>query len=333
VTSKKLLLLIFLTVLVFVGLVGYGDFRAVGRQLASFPISYLVAALSLASLNYVLRYVRWVYYLKTLKIDVTWRTSLLVFLAGLALSLTPGKVGELVKSYLLRRRAGIAISASAPVVVMERMTDVIAVLLVGLTGLFLLPPSLRWAMLVILVLCVVGTLAMASRYSQYLLDLPLLRRWKTELVASQEGLRTLLAPRALVVAIGLGGLAWLSEGVAFWLILRGVEADLDLLKAVPIYMASTIVGGITSLPGGLVGTEGAMVALLQQAEVGRAAASASTLLVRLATLWFGVMVGLVALAWLQQSRSERVALPHQTGKIGASAPRPAVVPEKDQPLG
>jgi hypothetical protein len=41
----------------------------------------------------------------------------------------------------------------------------------------------------------------------------------------------------------------------------------------------------------------------------------------------------VALAWLQQSRPERVALPRQPGKIGASAPRPSVVPEKDQPLG
>jgi glycosyltransferase 2 family protein len=333
VTSKKLLLLIFLTILVFVGLVGYGDFRAVGQHLANFPVPYLLAALALASINYVLRYVRWVYYLKALKIDVTWQTGLLVFLAGLALSLTPGKVGELVKSYLLRRRSGVAISASAPVVVMERVTDVVAVLILGLSGLFLLPPSLRWAMLVILILCVGGTLALSSRYSQHLLDLPLLRRWKTELVASQDGLRTLLAPRPLAVALSLGALAWLSEGVAFWLILRGVEAEVALLKAVPIYMASTIVGGITSLPGGLVGTEGAMVALLQQADVGRAAASTSTLLIRLATLWFGVMVGLVTLAWLQHARSVGVSLPRPAENTSAPANRPAVVPENEQPLG
>ena len=99
--SKKLLLLIFLAALVFVGLMGYGDFRDVGQRIANFPVSYLLAALSLAALNYLLRFFRWVYYLKVLKIDVPLQTSLLVFLSGLALSLTPGKVGELVKSYLL----------------------------------------------------------------------------------------------------------------------------------------------------------------------------------------------------------------------------------------
>ena len=59
-----------------------------------------------------------------------------------------------------------------------------------------------------------------------------------------------------------------------------------------------LVGAITTLPGGLVGTEGVMVALLQQLGTGRGAAVLGTLLVRVATLWFAVVIGLAALAYL-----------------------------------
>ena len=63
-TSKRLLLLILLTVVVFVGLFSYGDFKDIGGQLSRFPLTYLLAALGLAVINYVLRFLRWSYYLR-----------------------------------------------------------------------------------------------------------------------------------------------------------------------------------------------------------------------------------------------------------------------------
>ena len=132
--NKKLWLSILLTLTVFGGLVIYGDFRDVGSRLANFPIGYLLAALGLACLNYLLRFFRWAYYLQLLRVDVPMLDSGLVFLAGLAMSITPGKVGEVLKSYLLRRRVGAPVHATAPAVLMERITDVIAIALLGLSS-------------------------------------------------------------------------------------------------------------------------------------------------------------------------------------------------------
>ena len=108
------------------------------------------------------------------------------------------------------------------------------------------------------------------------------------------------APVPLLVATLLGALAWLSEGVALWVILQGLDAEVALLWALPIYAAATLVGAVTALPGGLVGTEGTMLALLQQTGISRGAASTGTLLVRLVTLWFAVLVGLAALGCLRK---------------------------------
>ena len=304
-TSRKLLLLVTLTVVVFVALAGYGDFKTVGARLASFPLHYLSAALALAALNYTLRFFRWSYYLSLLNIEIPFRLSLLVFLSGLALSLTPGKVGELVKGYFLRNRAGVPLTSSIPAILMERLTDVIAVVLLGLIGLTLLPESIRWILVVVLIFSGVFIYLLASHRSQLLFRLPLLRRWREDAEHSREGLRRLTAPKPMLISVGLGVVAWLSEGLALWIIIKGLGADLSLVWTLPVYASATIAGAISTLPGGLIGTEGAMLALLQQGGVARDVAAAGTLLVRLVTLWFAVAIGMGALAMLNRFQPVR----------------------------
>lgn len=310
--SKRLLLLVFLTALVFVGLVSYGDFRDIGGQLARFPLTHLVAALGLAAINYGLRFLRWYYYLRVLKITVPLGTNILVFLSGLAMSITPGKAGELVKCYLLRDRTGVAVAASVPVVVMERVTDVVSVVLLLLLGLALLPvlflgplgvallPVILLAVLAVVLALCGGFILIMTRVGDRLLNLPLLRRWNRDLHAAHDGMRQLAAPRAVTAALVLGVAAWFSEGLAMWVIMDGLDAHVSVMRSLAIYAAATLVGAVTALPGGLVGTEGSMVALLQQSGIARGAASAGTLLVRLTTLWFAVAVGLVALVCLNR---------------------------------
>ena len=301
-TSKKLLLLILLAVIVFVGLFSYGDFGDLAGQLSRFPLTYLLAALGLAVINYVLRFLRWLYYLRFLKIPVPFGLSALVFLAGLAMSITPGKAGELIKCYLLRDRLGIPVAASAPVVVMERLTDVISVVLLALLGLALFPLPVSLVLAVVLVLSAALVALIVTRRGDRFFDLPLIRRWSSGLRASFEGMRQLAGPRPMAVAVSLGAGAWFSEGLAFWVILEGLDAQASLLRSLSIYAAATLVGAVSALPGGLVGTEGSMLAMLQQSGISRGVATAGTLLVRLVTLWFAVALGLAALLCLSRLR-------------------------------
>ena len=303
-SGKKLLLVVLLTCLVFAGIAGYGDFRQVWGRLVDFPLSYLLLAFGLAVVNYLLRFLRWAYYLKVLKIHVPWSVSALIFLGGLAMTITPGKVGELIKSYLLRDRSGVAVSTSMPVVLMERMTDLVSIALMGLVGLALLPPIASVVLMLVLGVVAVTVYLFTTRHSDQLLSLPLIRRWEEQIRNSRQGMRELSRPVPLVVALSLGFLSWVSEGVALWVVLKGLGADASILLSIPIYAGSVLVGAATTLPGGLVGTEGAMVTLLQRFGAERDIAAAGTLLVRVATLWFAVVVGLAALAWLHRLSAE-----------------------------
>ena len=281
-------------------LAGYGDFGGTVDKIRDLPVLYLFAALGLASANFLLRFLRWAFYLKVLKIDAPAGISALVFLSGLAMSITPGKAGELVKCYLLNSRTGAPVSRSAPVVVMERLTDVISVIILGLTGFALLPMPVVVVLAVALVVSVAGLLFAVSRQASRLAGLPILSRWSELLRDSQEGFKELAAPRVMAAGVAMGVVAWFAEGLALWLILKGIGSDIPLVRALPIYAAATLVGAVTALPGGLVGTEGSMLALLQQSGLTRVGASAGTVLVRLVTLWFAVAVGLVALLALRR---------------------------------
>ena len=304
-SGRRWLLLGLLTVAVFGGLLAYGDFRQVGRTLFESPAVYagFAAAVALAVVNYALRYLRWSMYLRVLGIDVPASVSAPVFVAGLALSITPGKVGELLKSVWLNQRTGVPVAASAPAVVMERLTDVISVALLGLVGVLLLPPAIAAVIGALLIIgLAVGILA-ASRYGVRMLDLPVLRRWRDPLTQSQDGMRRLMSPRVLAPAVALGFLAWAAEGLALWVIVLGLGDHVAVGVALPISAAAALLGAVTALPGGLVGFEGSMVALLGQAGLPAVTAALATLLTRLATLWLAVLMG--GLAWLWLVRSGR----------------------------
>ena len=296
--GKKLLLIFALTCLVFAGVAGYGDFREVWKHLVDFPLTHLGLAFGLALFNYLLRFLRWAYYLRILNLVVPFHLSSLTFLIGLAMTITPGKVGELVKSYTLRDRAGVAVSSSAPVVLMERLTDLASVALMGLVGLALVPTSV--SVVLAITLAGVGVLVylLTTRHTDRVFGWRLIRRWVGEIREAQQAIRVMSRPCPLLVATVLAFLAWVSEGIALWVILKGLDADVGLLLSLPIYAGSVLVGAATTLPGGLVGTEGAMVTLLQQAGAERDVAAAGTLLVRVATLWLAVVVGFAAWACL-----------------------------------
>ena len=299
---RNWLLLILLTVAAFAGLLVYGDLREVRELLANAPSPYggLAAALGLAVLNYVLRYLRWAIYLRALGIRVPHSVSASVFVAGLALSITPGKAGELLKSVWLNRRAGVPVSASAPAVIMERLTDVISVGLLGLTGIVLLPTAVALVVGGVVVVTVVIGIMAASRMGASALRLPVLRRWREPLEQSLDSFRRLMRPGMLTVAVILGALAWAAEGLALWIIIVGIGEWVSPLIAIPISAAAALVGAVTALPGGLVGFEGSMVALLRQAGLGAPEAALATLLTRLATLWFAVLIGLLAWLWISR---------------------------------
>ena len=295
-----------LAVLVFAGVAFYGDLSDTLHQIYGLPMRYWLLALGLALANYFIRWLRWAYYLRLLGISVGIGSSSTIFASGLAMAISPGRLGELSKSYFLREQAGVPVARSSAAVITERFTDVIAVLLLSSWGLFLVPYG--WTAFPVVVMgAFVAVFVLISDWGARQVDmLPLPHRVKAFLGTSREAFRQVLSPRPLVLAVVLSAVAWLAEGAALWYVLQGLGISVSFGAAVSIYATATLLGAVTLLPGGLIGTEGSMIALLQQLNISGTDASAATLIIRLCTLWFAVAIGVAATIYLYVMMSKRV---------------------------
>jgi glycosyltransferase 2 family protein len=312
---RKILLSLLLAILVYAALLLISDYEKLAAVLQDFRWELIPIILGLTLFNYGLRFVKWHYFLGLVGVrELSWFDSLLVFLAGFSMTLTPGKAGEFLKSFLVQQRTGTPVATTAPIVLAERMTDGLAMLLLAGTGLFLfdsLPVRVFMAVVVVIAAVAVALVqnrALARRIGAWLARVRFLENQVHHLRAFYNSAYELLHFKSLAFAVGLGFVSWSGECLALALILYGLgillSPTLIVLSAFAMGFAA-LAGSILLTPGGLGVAEGSIDGLLlafgrppwlpDGVVITQPVSAAATLMIRFATLWFGVALGFVCL--------------------------------------
>jgi uncharacterized protein (TIRG00374 family) len=287
--------------IVILGLALLGDIQQVGDHLTEFDWYLAPVILTCTLFNYALRFIKWHFYLGQIGVkDLPWRESARLFIAGFPLAVTPGKIGEALKGVWLNKVAGSPTARGITVVLAERISDGFAVLALSTMGVIAYPsywPAFAivlGALLSGVLLSQIRPLALAAL--DFADRLPPVKRIAHHLREFYEGTYILFRPRATLFAVSLGTVAWLGEGVGMYLVLigLGVPSGIETLSlAVFVLAFSTVVGAITALPGGLIAVEASIAGMLGLLmNLPTSTTVAATLLIRFATLWFGVTLGL-----------------------------------------
>lgn len=251
-------------------------------------------------LGYGLRFLRWQGYLIALDHRLPWRPSLKIYLAGFALTTTPGKAGEALRGVLLKRW-DVPYAHSFAALFSERLADLLAMVGLALFGLSTHPEWLSMIVASLVLLACAGSMmfspglvsAIDRRINQRPDGFSRLLRHAIEVLYQSRRCHT---PRRLVGAMFISLLAWGLEALAYYWILQAMGADVSLTSAMFIYAVAMLAGALSFMPGGLGSAEAVMVALLVSGGVGLADAIAATVLLRLMTLWLAVAVGVLMLA-------------------------------------
>ena len=277
--------------------------RAIADSVAAFRWEYIPIMLALLTASITLRYFRWRFLLRTVRVDLRESDSVLIFLAGMAMVVTPGKIGELSKCYLINRAADVPIWRTVPVIMVERLTDFIAVIIVGAVGALVLDFG------VFLFVAMAGAAAsfiLVVRHGELPVNiLKRLERVRATRAIARVGIeffnsgQSLLATRVLLVSVALSLAAWSLEAVLLGLVFDGFDLGLGTLEAALIFSTATLAGALTMLPGGLGAVEWSMGGLIVLFGAPAYAAASATLVYRFMTLWVAFGVGLVTLgvAW------------------------------------
>lgn len=269
----------------------------------------IAIALALSLVNYGLRFVRWQKYLALIGHRIHWLESLRIYIAGFGLTILPGKAGETIRSVFLKQH-GVSYPESLAAFFSEHLSNLISMLFLVAIGLWSYPQAkslvLILAMLIIAILIVLQQrkwLQALGVFAQNSLPARAGKLVAHSIEIVQHSGRCFRLP-VLLYGIALGLVAWGAEGVAFYYIMHLLGSDLSLQVALFIYAFSMLIGALSFLPGGLVGAEATMVTLLMLNHVAQPQAVAATLLIRIATLWFAVALGVIALAY---SRAGKVS--------------------------
>ena len=264
------------------------------RKLSLLEISILLA---LSLVNYLFRAVRWHAFTRCLGIGTHLAQNVRHFLGGFAMSVTPGRVGELIRMRWIKRETGWSFERTAPLVLVDRASDLAAMALILAVGLLFSGAMIRFAIPVTLLafagaVLVTRPALLSVSAGLFYHSTGLFPRLMARVRRAARSLKAFSRADILTLATILGLIGWLAEGYAFWLLLTWMDANISFWLAVLIFVFSTLAGGLTGAPGGIGGAEAAMVGLLLLEGIPLEVALPATAVIRLTTLWFAILIGL-----------------------------------------
>lgn len=278
----------------------YAEVPKVLGHLEAFRWVLIFPILGLSLSNYLVRFVRWEYYLRRLEIRVKLKESFTIFMAGLAMTITPGKLGELLKSLLLFETAGTPVARSAPVVVAERLTDFLALVILTAVGIGTYYQDKRFALFLVgaglvSVIILLNSRTLSLGIIRLSARIPGIGRYAPKLEEAYQATAHLLSPVPLTFGLLLAVASWFAECLGYFVVFNGHGVDVSIKLATFLYSFSVIAGVVS--PGGLGVTDLALGVGAQELIEGLSASLAvsAAFIIRLATLWFAVAVGSIAL--------------------------------------
>jgi uncharacterized protein (TIRG00374 family) len=304
--KKKILISIALAGLLYLGFTIYADFHQVVEAFTNFNWMFLPILLLCSGCNYLVRFSKWDYYLSILNIKISKIDSLSVFMSGLVMSVTPGKMGELLKAYLVKQLTGTSISKTAPIIFVERITDFVSLMLIALAGAYYYNYG-RTIVIIVALFFFIIILFLSNRK----IALPILKLMEKNNFLNKHLLKIhnaydssyqMLSPFPLLKMTVVSLFSWFFECLGYYLILRNfpINIHISLLWSAFSYCFAIIIGAISMLPGGLGVTEGSLTFMLIQKGISNQYAVASTFIIRAVTLWFAVLIGVISVSIYQK---------------------------------
>lgn len=296
--SSKIIYSIVFAILVYLVMTVWGSKNGLQGALKLFDWRYLPLLLFLSMGNYLLRFIKWQYYLKILKVKVPASDSFIIHMSGLGLSITPGKLGEVIKSYFLKSGFGYSFSKTAPVVFADRLTDMMALVVLSAVGAIGFSYGQKAIWTIATIIFVIFLAIIIKPIGEFIIRalsvLPFFKKrahYIRELYISSY---ILLKPRRIILPFFVSIISWSFEAVGFYFVFVSFGLH-GFLAPFFIYSFSTIIGAISMLPGGLGATEGAITGLMRVLNIDYGIATLATMIIRATTLWFAVVIGVIYL--------------------------------------
>mgnify|MGYP000147337646 CR=1 FL=1 len=298
--DNAVLLIIICTIALYTIFLFVPDFNLIQEKISNFKINYLPLILFFVSASWIPLIIKWHFLLKNSEVDVPLTKSIAVFFAGVAFEITPGQIGTLIKSQILKTTSNIPRTKTAAIVLVEKVYDLIGAILASAMGIIILGLDFYLIIIAILVLTIVFFIIYYRPASKLFLKritkTKFFSKYIENISESYEIVQKSTNVKVATICILLAVTYWfiISTAVYYTLIAFDVNT-LDYLKVLAIYATSTLLGALSFIPGGIGVTEGTLTGLLTLEGIDVSTALILSVMIRLFTLWYSAFIGFIAL--------------------------------------
>ena len=276
------------------------DFNLIQEKISNFKINYLPLILLLVSASWIPVIIKWHFLLKNCQIEIPLAKSVAVFLSGMFFDITPGQIGALMKSQILKTSSNIPRTKTAPIVLAEKVYDLIGAIVASIIGIIILGIHHHLIIIGILVLSTIFFFMYyrpaTELFFKRLIKTKFFSKYIENLSEFYEIIQKSTNVKVATICILLAVTYWFIVSSAVYYVLIGFDINaLNYLKVLAIYATSTLLGAISFIPGGLGVTEGTLTGLLTLEGIDVSTALILSVMIRLLTLWYSAFIGFIAL--------------------------------------
>ena len=298
--NKKFFIILIGSIIVYSLFLILSDFSKLSEEILDFEIMYLPLILILVPLGWLALYFRWTILVKNSGYILPHKKNFQIFLSGFPLSITPGKVGELLKCELLKENFNIPRKITAPIILVERLYNAVGIVIISSLGIWYFDFS---GTVILIASCALIGIFIALRSKSLFSSLinktskiKYLSKFSDSFSDSYEVINHSIKPKIFIISSLLSAIYWILESVAVYFVFKSFGIDfLELYNVVLAYTSSIILGVASFVPGGIGVSEGTLISLLSIHGLSLSTAITLTLFIRMFTLWYSVFVGFIAL--------------------------------------
>ena len=298
--GNKILIVVIAVIGLYAAFLIYSDINTISSKISDFKIEIIPIILLLVTSGWFVLFFRWHLLLRNAKIFIPVKDSFLIFTSGFALTIIPGKVGELVKSQLLKTKFGIARSKTIPIVILEQFYQAIGIVTLSFFGIWYFELGAYVLGFFTATLVFVFVLLSSRKAFNKIVSLLGRRKFTSKLVeplsSSYDGIKNGIKGPITLYASGLSILFWLIEAISIYFILSAFEVEaIGFLTIISTYTTSIMLGILSFLPIGIGVVEGTLTSFFTMQGIDVSLALTIVVVIRLFTRWYGVSFGFIAL--------------------------------------
>ncbi len=296
---------IIVLILIFVAFIISSDITKIYDSIMKMEFSYLLIAITLWISGSLIRTVRWHFFLNEFDNRIPFKKNFKYYLAGYAFVMSPGRIGEIVRSPYIKRDYGISISKTSSIVLLERFYDLLALTLILSIGLILV--EFTKTILLVPIIIIIFTILVFKNKNKMLKVLNLLSKIKlikkldSNVNEVYDSVQKLMKKKFFLLGVGTSIGTHLLHTLAVYFVISGLGAVLSFEKIMVIFPASTFIAAISFIPGGIGVLEGGLIGFLTLYGVQYEIAIATTIMIRIIGIGTMTAIGLYFLKTISKN--------------------------------